>query len=351
METPGEREASLTARESAARASSLLRHLPFAIIVSAILALVFAGGASAEGQETPAPLPGSSNNVVVTPSTVVLGVDHAVAVNGSGFSDCQGKFTLSLLIDDTWRRSEPGALMGSATAEIGPDGKLNAVLPVDSGFPGDWTGYVVMEGGCMGDQRRLFGPVALAVEASGAALEDTGTAVPDGSSRAAGFLIPAAFVDSAFVSPDKAGATAETEFDHLSASVGGTLCYTANVAAGGREKSGDVVVWVGLPGQPDACRTGAKVRLTAGKANSELLNELTPRPGVIQSLRPVYSPPGTGANPDDESVARTTASGGEQDEGSGRPWGAIGAVLAGVAAVTVGAAVAASRWRRGRRAD
>lgn len=321
-----------------------------ALTLAVALALAFAAPGLAEGgTPAPPPLPGGSDDVTVTPSVVVLGRDRQLAVNGRGFGDCTGSFDLSLRIDDTWHGNEPGVLMGSASTTIGPDGALKAVIPIGDAFPGNWTGFVIMEGGCLGEARRLFGPVALAVPATGQAAASAGISAPAGAEGAAGFLVPASFIESAFVPPDKPGATAAGEFHHLSAWVAGVLCATTPATE--RERSGDLVVYVGLPDQPATCSTpGATVHLSAGADDTPLLNGLRALPGVVQSLRPLYSPPGTGAGPADATGnpasspavnPAQTGSGGD----SSLPWAPI-ALVAGVAVVAGGGAAFAVRRRR-----
>lgn len=302
---------------------------PLIRIVTALLTCLALGAtlpaAAQEGASSPPPpLPGASDDVTVTPSVVVLGQDREIVVDGRGFEDCPGDFHLELLIDDTWSRSDPGFSMGEITATIGASGDLHATIPVAAEGPADWTGNVVMTGGCLGDVRRLFGPVVLAVSTGSAAKH--GIDIPGAALDVAGFVMPAAFIDNP-------GA-----FHHLTAWAGDMACSTVDVAGGALTPAGDAVVFVGLDGQPDACRVpGATVTFSAGREDTPLVNTATLRPGIIQGMRPVYPAPSSGDPTPSTTVAPgppDTGATGPRDPSGNPPFALIAAAAAALLAGT-----------------
>lgn len=267
----------------------------FGAMVSGVCIMATAFAAASDTSPAPPNLPGGSDDVRVTPSELVVGDDRGLTVSGSGFQDCPGSFDLALRIDDTWRSSEPGNVMATGVATIGASGDLESTLVVDGSFDSNWSGYVTMEGGCLGSARRLFGPVTLAFKLADPALAADGIAVPPDAQGAAGFLFPADFIAQTYVPPDQPGATAATQFDHFSAWVDGVRCATVDVADGKVERSGDAVVYVGLPGQPSVCRAdAAAVTFTSGWDDAALTNRAAARAGILQSIRPFYDPAASG---------------------------------------------------------
>ena len=275
---------------------SLIARLVAAITLTATVAAGI-GTVPTDARGNTSQLPGGSNDVTLTPSTIVLGVDASLLITGRGFSDCSGSVNLRLLIDDDWRASQPGALLGAGSGSIDDSGNLEGVIELsDARFPGAWTGYVVMEGACIPEgMRRVFGPVSLAVPIESAETLTGGRIVPPpGAEGAAGFLIPAFFLDRAFVEPNRDGAEPRELVGTLRAMVDGSECASVSVAGTGA--GSDVVVYVGMPGQPAACGAAdASVVLALGRDVAlPLGNDLNARRGVIQSVRPVFLPPAAG---------------------------------------------------------
>lgn len=255
-------------------------------MLAIVLPVVLVSGAAAKAED----LPGRSDSVVVEPAVVVLGVTPSVTVSGTGFWDCAGEFRLRLELADNWRRSIPGHVLGETAARIAADGILNATIALKDEFFGEWTGFVVMEGGCLGDNRRLFGPVQLGLEFSDPRVAEVGIRPPEEPGVGA-ILIPGAFatnseaLDFEVWAPDDRCASSER---------------TGNGTA--------TVAFVGQREQPADCLAGGSVlRLASGRNGTDFLrNEVRLIPNVVQSVRPLAQPPGTSpAPPDAGQVAPT----------------------------------------------
>jgi len=137
----------------------------FFVLACALLLNGNASSDSADAQERSH----EDGSVSVSGNVLAVGSADRLAVHGSGFASCAGQgVTISLLVPlapaPGVNRIDDAPRLNSQAVSVDGSGSFTAELTAPSDFPGDWIGYVAMEGQCVVTaKQRLLSEVRIAV--------------------------------------------------------------------------------------------------------------------------------------------------------------------------------------------
>lgn len=286
------------------------------------------------------------------------GSSAPLSVHVEGMTDCASSaVVVSLMFPQPTERgygpTEKGAIVSPTELTVDSSGSFEASLAAPGTFPGNWHGYVAVQGSCVEfGPARFLARVFVRVPLTSDVADELGVDAP---SDATVLLIPSAEVR---LIPVLGGETYRTPYEKLGSirafDVDSKSTCTAAAATDTNVLSsgGDIVIQI--PKDSACARAGATTGLTVTNSDIDLLTRARPEPGWVTPV--LLQWPAPDASESDETPAAgpgapLAGTGADAPQGSSGQDGShlwpTTLVLACLFVLVVGATVCCRRARRG----